>query len=294
VHDSLPASAIATSHTTSETVTTGPAIVTTPRPGLEPIRAVPTRPDGDAPTDARAVNHTTAPARPEPKPISTRAEQRDAAPAVASEQASGQAAARADTARPEAPARPAARPAARGAAAQPQDTTTPVATGDAARTAEFARGGQAVAAPAGIDSAVLRERVERVIALQEAIAARPATSVLLELEDAGDPFARVRIDLRGSALDTSFDVRDPSLAAALRADLPELHRALERRGFDPANDPLRALAGAITEAPASSRSPAEQQQRSFSGDPSRQQQSQDRPQGQPQRRHDERPDEEEK
>ena len=58
------------------------------------------------------------------------------------------------------------------------------------------------------------------------------SSVVLRLDHAEGGEDRIRIDLRGTSVGATFDVRDSAAADQLRAHAPELQAALERRGLD--------------------------------------------------------------
>jgi hypothetical protein len=84
-------------------------------------------------------------------------------------------------------------------------------------------------APSGVDVA---GRVERLLALHDAVAATPASHVLLELDEQTGAAGRIRIDLRGHEIGASFDMQCADAAAEVRTRLHELARALERSGLD--------------------------------------------------------------
>ncbi len=89
------------------------------------------------------------------------------------------------------------------------------------------------------------ERVVRVLELQEAADAAPRSRVVLRLEDADGGVGRVRVDLRGSAVDAEISVPDRRLAARLDARIDALDSALRREGLVP--ESLRAQAAPAIE-----------------------------------------------
>jgi hypothetical protein len=84
-------------------------------------------------------------------------------------------------------------------------------------------------------------RVARLVALQDAAQSAPASGVTLLLNATeGMPAARIRLGLRGNAVDTTIDVTDPLEAAQLISRSDELRQVLERKGLDPATLNIRA------------------------------------------------------
>lgn len=97
-------------------------------------------------------------------------------------------------------------------------------------------------------TADVASRIERVVALQESLAAQPVHSVLLRLDQDDASLAQIRVGVRGSEVMAALNVADPQLADALRAEMPELQRALEKHGLDTGrSDGLRVLGGALAE-----------------------------------------------
>jgi hypothetical protein len=91
---------------------------------------------------------------------------------------------------------------------------------------------EAVAGAGGPDIA---SRVARLLALQDAQRAAPATGLTLEVgPDDGMAAAKIRLGVRGGAIDALIDVADPALANRLGGRVEELRRALERTGLEPA------------------------------------------------------------
>jgi hypothetical protein len=95
--------------------------------------------------------------------------------------------------------------------------------------------------PGGPDIAA---RVARLVALQDAAIALPATGVTIEVgpED-GTSAARIRLGLRGNAINALIDVADPAAAHRLISRGDELRRALERTGLEPATVLIRESMG---------------------------------------------------
>ncbi len=76
-------------------------------------------------------------------------------------------------------------------------------------------------------------RVARVLALQDAAQASPASGVTLHITGAdGSDAARIRVGLRGTSVNAAIDVTDPTAAAQLATHTGELRQILERRGLD--------------------------------------------------------------
>ena len=82
------------------------------------------------------------------------------------------------------------------------------------------------------------ERVARIAELQDAADARPLSRITLRLEDADGGPGRIRIDLRGGAVDADVSVADPREVARLEGNTRELRQALQREGLT--LDALRA------------------------------------------------------
>ena len=76
------------------------------------------------------------------------------------------------------------------------------------------------------------EAVQRVQDLQAESETRGAGRVFLDLENADGVGTRLRLTLRGSALDAAIQIDDPDTARVMHSRISELHRALEQRGFD--------------------------------------------------------------
>jgi len=108
---------------------------------------------------------------------------------------------------------------------------------DVSRTTGPTRAAEVVASAGGPDIA---SRVERLLALQDAMRATPATGMTLDVgpED-GTTAARIRLGLRGNAVDALIDVADPNAAARLSGRVSELRQALERTGLEPATVAVR-------------------------------------------------------
>lgn len=90
-------------------------------------------------------------------------------------------------------------------------------------------GASAVHAVAGPDQA---SRVARIDALGAQADAQPVSSMVLNLENGDGGTDRIRVDLRGSRVTSTIDVRDQQSAADLSARTGELAHALESRGLE--------------------------------------------------------------
>ena len=95
--------------------------------------------------------------------------------------------------------------------------------------------------PTGLQHVDTMARVDQVEQLQEAFEGVHSRRVSVRLE--GSPVERVRVELLDRMLRGELDVDDPAVAARLRADSPELLRALEERGFDTASLAVRMSGG---------------------------------------------------
>ena len=84
----------------------------------------------------------------------------------------------------------------------------------------------------GIERSDAAERIARVLRVQESAAERPVSSVLLRLDHPEGGEDRVRVDLRGSTVGATIDVRDPVAADNLRAHAAELQAQLGRQGLE--------------------------------------------------------------
>lgn len=85
-------------------------------------------------------------------------------------------------------------------------------------------------------------RVAQVFGLQDAKAAQPMSSMLLRLDNGAGGEDRIRVDLRGTTVGASIDMRDADAAQALAKNLPDLTRSLEARGLDTGALRVRAIA----------------------------------------------------
>jgi hypothetical protein len=92
----------------------------------------------------------------------------------------------------------------------------------------------AIDAVTGAGGTDIAGRVARLLALQDAIHAAPVTGVTLEVGAEDGLAAKIRLGLRGNALDTLINVTDPAAAARLGGRVDDLRRALERTGLEPA------------------------------------------------------------
>jgi hypothetical protein len=91
----------------------------------------------------------------------------------------------------------------------------------------------AIAVPGEVRGAGGADRVARVLELRDGAEARPLSQVLLRLDDLDAGEGRVRVGVRGSAVDARIDLGDPVLAGRLGARIDDLSRALRRHGLDP-------------------------------------------------------------
>ncbi|HEY8377569.1 MAG TPA: M15 family metallopeptidase [Nannocystis sp.] len=89
------------------------------------------------------------------------------------------------------------------------------------------------------------ERVAQVLELQEAAAAAPRSTVVLRFEDADGGAGRIRLDLRGTAVNAEISTPDAQLAARLDSQIGALEQALKREGLVP--ETLRAHAASVAE-----------------------------------------------
>ncbi len=96
----------------------------------------------------------------------------------------------------------------------------------------------AVSGGAGTPGTEGAERVARIAELQDAADAQPLSRITLRLEDADGGPGRIRIDLRGGAVDADVSVADPREVARLEGNTRELRQALQREGLT--LDALRA------------------------------------------------------
>ncbi len=76
------------------------------------------------------------------------------------------------------------------------------------------------------------ERIARVLRLQDSAGERPMTSVTLRLDHPDGGEDRIRIDLRGRAVASTFEVGSQQAANELRVHAHELQAALGRRGLE--------------------------------------------------------------
>lgn len=83
-------------------------------------------------------------------------------------------------------------------------------------------------------------RIARVLQAQDALSARPASHVSLDVGD-GEHAARIHVGLRGGELATRIDVSDPVMAMRLGHRIDELRNALQRHGLEPSTLQVRGL-----------------------------------------------------
>jgi hypothetical protein len=99
------------------------------------------------------------------------------------------------------------------------------------------------------------ERIARVLRVQESMAERPMSSVLLRLDHPDGGEDRIRVDLRGTTVGATLDIRDAAAADNLRAHAMELQAQLGRHGLEGeaiavrtmtrGNDSALSVAGAV-------------------------------------------------
>ena len=104
---------------------------------------------------------------------------------------------------------------------------------------EAAAGREPVAGVVGTDAL---ERISRIRELQHDAAGGPVSHVTLQVDAPEGGQDRIRIDLRGSAIETTIDLQDPAAAERLRNRAGELQGALERHGLEP--EPVRIRSAA--------------------------------------------------
>jgi hypothetical protein len=121
-------------------------------------------------------------------------------------------------------------------------TTLGVERLDVGRAASLSGRGTEGAPLLDIGRSDATERIARVLRLQDAAPERNLASVVLRLEAPGGGEDRVRVDLRGATIDTTFDVRDRAAADHLRLHSGELQRALERQGLEGDSITVRSVA----------------------------------------------------
>lgn len=80
--------------------------------------------------------------------------------------------------------------------------------------------------------AAAAERVARVLDIQADLSTRPMSSMLLRVESPTGVEDRIRVDLRGSGVETTLDLGSMADANRLGARVEDLSRALERHGLD--------------------------------------------------------------
>ena len=126
--------------------------------------------------------------------------------------------------------------------ATPADATSrpfspSLAQADAASTTPAVTPPQAVTETGSTDIA---GRIARVLQAQDALSARPASHVSLDVGD-GEHAARIHVGLRGGELATRIDVSDPVMAMRLGHRIDELRNALQRHGLEPSTLQVRGL-----------------------------------------------------
>ena len=105
-------------------------------------------------------------------------------------------------------------------------------------------GATGLAVPTAARAVDAGARVAQVFGLQDAKAAQPMSSLLLRLDNGAGGEDRIRVDLRGTTVGASIDMRDADAAQQLAKNLPDLTRSLESRGLDTGALRVRAFAAA--------------------------------------------------
>ncbi len=125
-----------------------------------------------------------------------------------------------------------ARPGESGRDARPgSETTSPLAVSGmvpAAGATDLAGSVRIAAPPSSLSMA---DRISHLMDLQATQSARPLSSVMLRMENAGGLEDQIRIDTRGTSVDARLGLGNAQQAAALTDRLGELREALERRGL---------------------------------------------------------------
>ena len=114
--------------------------------------------------------------------------------------------------------------------------------GSHAAPAARAGGVPAAPAPTVVTHADAAARVARVMELQQSGAPRELSHVLLKVDAPDGTQDRIRLDLRGNALDATIDVASISEAGRLSSRVGELQRALAKQGMDAEVVRIRASA----------------------------------------------------
>jgi len=100
--------------------------------------------------------------------------------------------------------------------------------------------GGAVGAAAPVRGADAASRVARALEVRDGAAARPLSSITLRVDDGQGGEDRIRVDLRGNAVDATLDVKGAGEAERLNARVGELQQALERQGLEAESVRIRA------------------------------------------------------
>lgn len=89
-----------------------------------------------------------------------------------------------------------------------------------------------VEVPYHVQQVDMAARIARVLEAQEAAGPRSLSSVLLRLDNAAGGEDRIRVDMRGTAVDARLELGDEATARRADAQLHELRAALNRSGLD--------------------------------------------------------------
>ncbi len=116
-------------------------------------------------------------------------------------------------------------------AGQASDATSPLAVSGVVPMAGATDLAGSVRVTAPVSSMSMADRISHLMDLQATQAARPLSSVMLRMENAGGMEDQIRIDTRGSSVDARLGLGNAQQAAALTERLGELREALERRGL---------------------------------------------------------------
>lgn len=98
----------------------------------------------------------------------------------------------------------------------------------------------AVGSAAPVRGADAASRVAHALEVRDGAAARPLSSITLRVDDGQGGEDRIRVDLRGNAVDATLDVKSAGEAERLNARVGELQQALERQGLEAESVRIRA------------------------------------------------------
>ncbi len=116
-------------------------------------------------------------------------------------------------------------------AGQGSDTPSPLAVSSVVPMAGATDLAGSVRVAAPVSSMSMADRITHLMDLQATQSAKPLSSVMLRMENAGGMEDQIRIDTRGTSVDARLGLGNAQQAAALTDRLGELREALERRGL---------------------------------------------------------------